>query len=205
MKKLILIFTPLLLVGCTQSSVEMELPAAIDLTTDSVESTLPEQGDSTGPELSDGVENPRIENEPSGEQSEAESPQTDNSTNEEVSSETPSSSEFAFDDAELEIEDQRGDGTSVLIDEVRTNLQAGLIVIFDISGNYLGSAPVSASVQPVSIQLESPVTRSQELIGQLFADNGNGIFDSSDLPVSEPEEDQSDEEAIYEDFEYEVN
>ena len=205
MKKLILIFTPLLLVGCTQSSVEMELPAAIDLTTDSVESTLPEQGDSTGPDLSDGVENPRIENEPSGEQSEAESPQTDNSTNEEVSSETPSSSEFAFDDAELEIEDQRGDGTSVLIDEVRTNLQAGLIVIFDISGNYLGSAPVSASVQPVSIQLESPVTRSQELIGQLFADNGNGIFDSSDLPVSEPEEDQSDEEAIYEDFEYEVN
>ena len=205
MKKLILIFTPLLLVGCTQSSVEMELPAAIDLTTGSVESTLPEQGDSTGPELSDGVENPRIENEPSGEQSEAESPQTDNSTNEEVSSETPSSSEFAFDDAELEIEDQRGDGTSVLIDEVRTNLQAGLIVIFDISGNYLGSAPVSASVQPVSIQLESPVTRSQELIGQLFADNGNGIFDSSDLPVSEPEEDQSDEEAIYEDFEYEVN
>ena len=205
MKKLILIFTPLLLVGCTQSSVEMELPAAIDLTTDSVESTLPEQGDSTGSDLSDGVENPRIENEPSGEQSEAESPQTDNSTNEEVSSETPSSSEFAFDDAELEIEDQRGDGTSVLIDEVRTNLQAGLIVIFDISGNYLGSAPVSASVQPVSIQLESPVTRSQELIGQLFADNGNGIFDSSDLPVSEPEEDQSDEEAIYEDFEYEVN
>ena len=205
MKKLILIFTPLLLVGCTQSSVEMELPAAIDLTTDSVESALPEQGDSTGSDLSDGVENPRIENEPSGEQSEAESPQTDNSTNEEVSSETPSSSEFAFDDAELEIEDQRGDGTSVLIDEVRTNLQAGLIVIFDISGNYLGSAPVSASVQPVSIQLESPVTRSQELIGQLFADNGNGIFDSSDLPVSEPEEDQSDEEAIYEDFEYEVN
>ena len=205
MKKLILIFTPLLLVGCTQSSVEMELPAAIDLTTDSVESTLPEQGDSTGPDLSDGVENPRIENEPSGEQSEAESPQTDNSTNEEVSSETPSSSEFAFDDAELEIEDQGGDGTSVLIDEVRTNLQAGLIVIFDRSGNYLGSAPVSASVQPVSIQLESPVTRSQELIGQLFADNGNGIFDSSDLPVSEPEEDQSDEEAIYEDFEYEVN
>ena len=170
----------------------MELPSAIDLTTGSVESTTSDQGDGTEPHLSD-------------EQSEVELPQADNSTREAVLPQTPSDSEFVFDDAELEIEDQRGDGTSVLIEEVRTNLQAGLIVIFDRSGNYLGSAPASASVQPVSIKLESPVTRSQELIGQLFADNGNGFFDPSDLPVSEPEEDQSDEEAIYEDFEYEVN
>ena len=109
--------------------------------------------------------------------------------------------DYVIDYAELEIEDQVGDGTIVAIDEVSTSLASALIVISNRSGSVLGVGKASANSTPVSIVLSTPVTTSQELYAQLFSDNGNGGYDSSDLVVFESLEDR---EPIIEDFEYVV-
>lgn len=107
-----------------------------------------------------------------------------------------------IDDSELEIDDQVGDGSSVQIAEIETNLASGLIVIFSSSGEVLGSAKASYSVRPVTIELSTPVTSDSELIAKFYADNGNGVFDSADLEVFQRDDDGLD--AVEEDFEYEV-
>lgn len=140
-------------------------------------------------------------------QTEADSaePGDSESTNQPDSSEKPDSgtvSDQVIDDSELEIYDQVGDGSSVQIDEIETNLASGLIVIFSPSGEVLGSAKASYSVRPVTIELSSPITSDSELLAKFYADNGNGVFDSADLEVFERDED--DLEAVEEDFEYEV-
>ena len=107
-----------------------------------------------------------------------------------------------IDDSDLEIDDQVGDGSSVQIAEIETNLASGLIVIFSPSGEVLGFAQASYSVRPVTIELSTPVTSDSELIAKFYADNGNGVFDSADLEVFERDDDGL--EAVEEDFEYEV-
>lgn len=182
----------LMVTGCSSSTEQLELPSTIELGAASVEQeavSTEQAGDQEG--LADQGTTSSSDN--SGESS------VDNQD----SSVSETNLDFVADDAELEIEDQRGDGTTVQIDEVKTSLQSGLLVIFDRSGRYLGAAKVSSTVQPVSIELENPISSSQELIGQLFADNGNGVYDSKDLEVIEAYEDER--EIIYEDFEYEMN
>lgn len=180
----------LALSGCSSSNSQMDLPASIELGSSSADQSVQDSNES--------VEQPGTENTPVTESSEAmgESDIDD-------STDPVDANDFVVDDAELEIEDQSGDGSSVQIQEVETSLQTGLLVIFDKSGAYLGAAKVSSTVQPVSIELENPINSSQELIGQLFADNGNGVYDSMDLEVIEAYEEER--EIIYEDFEYEMN
>jgi len=102
--------------------------------------------------------------------------------------------------AELELEDQSGPGDRVQVEEARLSVGRGFIVIYDLQGNYLGSAIVTPDSQPVAVQLETRITASQELIGKLYLDNGDGIFDAeSDLELMDGET-----EIVQEDFDYRV-
>ena len=79
--------------------------------------------------------------------------------------------------AELEVEDQRGDGTNVRVEFARLSSGNGHVAILTRDGQLLGSAPVTAGSQPVTIALEPRVTRSGELHAVLYADDGDGSFD----------------------------
>lgn len=103
--------------------------------------------------------------------------------------------------AELDMEDQAGDGLSVEIEEVRLSLGKGILVIFDNQGQVLGSSQVMVKTQPVAITLTSPIQRSQKLVAQLFLDNGNGSFDQDlDTPILD-----HDGDLARESFEYKLS
>lgn len=114
-----------------------------------------------------------------------------NSENEGGESREESSGEFDNDDdeisdgfAELEIEDQTGDGTAVSIEEARQSLGNALLVVFDSTGKVLGTGFVRINAQPVSIGLEPPLLETQKLMAQLFLDNGNRSYDpGTDTPI----------------------
>lgn len=102
--------------------------------------------------------------------------------------------------ADLDVEDQRGDGRSVLVDEARSGQSVTLIGIYDAGQNVLGFGEVHSGSQPVTIELTRPVTSSQELFAVLHADsNGNGKLDSDDAVLVE------EGEQVTEDFDYVLN
>ncbi len=187
MKNLALVLiTVVSLTGCSQAVTPTNLPESVQV----------------GPSSSDSGQTSSTENanESSIPQQSAE-PDVSEPSEESQSGSPTSANEYVIDYAELEIEDQSGDGTTIAVDEVRTSLASGLIVITNRSGSVLGVAKVSANSTPVSISLSTPITSSQELYAQLFSDNGNGAYDSSDLVVYESLEDR---EPITEDFDYVV-
>lgn len=172
--------TAVLLAGCTQQVEQPAIPESIDLA-ENTQQAQPEMR----PETSSGVE------QPSGQTAETPS-----------SIDSGSKADQVIDDSEIEIEDQSGDGKSIRISEIETNLASGLLVIFGLEGQILGSAVVSSSVQPVTLDLDTNLTQSSELIARLYSDNGNGVFDESDLPVFEQEDYGL--ERVEEEFEYEL-
>jgi hypothetical protein len=100
--------------------------------------------------------------------------------------------------AELEFDDQAGDGQIVKVEEVSLSLGLGFVVITNQYGDILGYATATPDSQPVSVSLNSPVAFSQELIGILFLDNGDGEFASeTDSRIRDGEG-----ELIEEDFDY---
>lgn len=92
--------------------------------------------------------------------------------------------------ADLDIDDQRGDGTRVVIESLSTSMADVSLVILDDDGTTIASIPVTPGVQPVSITLTSPLSRSQELRGMLEAPGGTGILVDDEG------------EAVEEDFDY---
>lgn len=102
--------------------------------------------------------------------------------------------------ADLDVEDQRGDGRSVLVDEARSGQAVTLIGIYDAGQNLLGSDEVRSGSQPVTVELDRPITSSQELFAVLHADsNGNGKLDADDAVLVE------EGEQVTEDFDYVLN
>lgn len=100
--------------------------------------------------------------------------------------------------AELEIEDQTGAGQSIELEEVKLSLGLGFLVITTRDGSVLGYSTVTTDSQPVSVAMTSKLTVSQELIGLLFLDNGDGEFSSeTDYKILDDEG-----ELVEEDFEY---
>lgn len=101
---------------------------------------------------------------------------------------------------DLEIEDQSGDGRQVQVQSVEMGRTPGFIVISDMGGQVLGSVPIRLGVRPVTVELTTPVTQSQELLATLYTDNGDGVLNpQSDQPALE-----SDGEVAEEDFDYTV-
>lgn len=115
--------------------------------------------------------------------------------------ENPDGGDSVFDRfAELDMEDQSGDGTQVEIEEVRLSLGNGFLVISTKAGDVLGYEAVARDSQPVVIELATPVSFSQELVGSLFLDNGDGVFS----PDSDPAIWESKNELVRESFDYKV-
>lgn len=103
--------------------------------------------------------------------------------------------------AEIEIDDQVGNGRSVMIEEIRVGREGTFLVIYDGSGLVLGTTEVSPQSQPVTVELAVELERSQELQATLYLDNGDGVFDlNTDLPLLDYEG-----ELIHEDFYYRVD
>ena len=103
--------------------------------------------------------------------------------------------------AEIEIDDQTGDGRSVMIEEIRVGREGTFLVIYDGSGLVLGTTEVSPQSQPVTVELAVELETSQELQATLYLDNGDGVFDlNSDRPLLDYEG-----ELIHEDFYYRVD
>jgi hypothetical protein len=100
--------------------------------------------------------------------------------------------------AELEVEDQRGDGAGVRVSFARLSSGAGHVAITTRDGQLLGSAPVTQGAQPVTIPLSPRVTASGELLAVLHGDDGDGRFDATTDPVVV--DDDGEREA--EDFDY---
>lgn len=102
--------------------------------------------------------------------------------------------------AELEVEDQSGDGTGVRVEQVRLSNGSGHLAVQTRDGQVLGSAPVTSGSQPVTIALAPPVTGSGELLAVLHLDDGDGAFD----PTADPVVVDEDGERESEDFDYRV-
>lgn len=100
--------------------------------------------------------------------------------------------------ADLDIDDQVGDGRSVVIEAVDTDLRAVHIVIETRDGQILGSDLRTAGLQPVTLRLDQVVFEPTELVGQMLADDGDGILEVGvDRPVIDDEGEQ-----VAEDFDY---
>ena len=102
--------------------------------------------------------------------------------------------------AEIDIDDQRGDGRFIEIDEVEVGLGQSWLVIFNESGDIVASALVSPSVEPVSVLIISRLTNSQTLTAYLYLDDGDGVFDRFDDPLIR----ESPEKSLQEEFDYRV-
>ena len=125
------------------------------------------------------------------------------------SSESPSPTPTDSDDeaeyardryAEIDIEDQAGNGASVLIDEIHISGGNSFLVIYDRTGLVLSSTLVTTQSQPVQILLDTPLSSSQELEAVLYLDNGDGRFSlAEDSPILD-----EDGDLVHEDFDYTV-
>jgi hypothetical protein len=102
--------------------------------------------------------------------------------------------------ADVEIEDQSGAGTEVLVDRVRLSSGAGHVAIFTATGQLLGSAAVSDGATSVTVPLDPPVAGSGELIGVLYG-GGDSSFELGVTPRIVDE----DGDAETEDFDYRLN
>lgn len=103
--------------------------------------------------------------------------------------------------AELEIEDQSGSGLEVSVEEASVSLGYGFLVVMNKAGEVLGYSVVSPDSQPVAVSLKNPLSSSQELIGELFFDNGDGVFSPGlDNPILNEEG-----ESVREDFYYSLS
>lgn len=92
--------------------------------------------------------------------------------------------------ADLDIDDQRGDGTRVVVESLTTGLEGVTLVLLDAQGQKIATLPVTIGVQPVTVELDEPLQRSQELRGVLEAPDGGGILVDDEG------------EAVEEDFDY---
>lgn len=101
--------------------------------------------------------------------------------------------------ADLEVDDQFGNGTEVAVTSVLLGREPALLVITDMTGQVLGVKEVSTRSQPTQVKLQTPVTASQELIASLYLDDGNGRFNPDDTPLLDEES-----ERVSEDFDYVV-
>lgn len=83
-------------------------------------------------------------------------------------------------EAELDVDDQSGDGRTVRIREVALSRGDGFVVVLDPRDRespVLGTALVTRTSAPTSVRLDDPITGSGRYLAVLFADDGDGVFD----------------------------
>ena len=110
-------------------------------------------------------------------------------------------------DAEVDVRDQAGDGTSVVVEEVVITVGSGHLVVVDpTTRGVLGTTAVPAGTRRgVTVALTTPVPRSGEYLVVLHADDGDGRFDATrDALVVDADDDGGDDDgaSVGEDFRY---
>jgi hypothetical protein len=97
--------------------------------------------------------------------------------------------------AVLEVEDQTSEGPTVFAKAALT--KGGFVVVYSDEGrNTLGTGIVPPGTEPtdVLVSLAEEPTEELQLIARLFADtDGNGLYSAPDEPVSNGEDDDSDD------------
>lgn len=81
-------------------------------------------------------------------------------------------------EAEIDIDDQAGDGTSLMIDEVEFSLNSVWLVIRSKQGEIFHVELLKYGARKASIQLTTPLTSGEYLVS-LHSDDGDGDFDIS--------------------------
>jgi hypothetical protein len=144
------------------------------------------------------AQSPEPETTASAQPSEPSSSDSDGDSN---SNPAASDQEYALDlQAEIDIEDQSGDGARIALDKIQVGRNNAFVVIYNSAGEVLATALVTPLSQPVNIALQTPITSSQELQAVLYLDDGDGKFElSEDLPLIGEEN-----ELVHEDFSYRV-
>lgn len=125
------------------------------------------------------------------------------------SSAGPASGPTVEDDrAELDVDDQRGDGRSVAVEEVRLTSGTGFVAVYTRDGELLGSAEVGRG-RTLTVDLDDRIPASGEFRAVLFGDEGDGRFDPEDDPrVVEGDDDADDAgetDAVDDEFDYTLN
>lgn len=107
------------------------------------------------------------------------------------------------DQDEIEVDDQSGDGSTVLIAKVRAAANGFVVITADDDlGTAFGSAPVTAGTN-TGIEVPTSITESGEYDAVLYADDGDGAFDSAvDQPVTEDDDDDEGSDLESDDFDY---
>ena len=100
--------------------------------------------------------------------------------------------------ADLEVDDQLGNGRSVTVTSVILGRGPAWLTISDLAGDTLGVKEVSPRTQPVTVKLQPGVSVSQELVAALHLDDGDGSFDPDRDTLMVDEEG----EPVSEDFDY---
>jgi hypothetical protein len=89
------------------------------------------------------------------------------------------------DDAEIEADNQSGDGRTVRIQEAQLS-RAGFVAVYSADRDrLLGSAKIKRSSdddRPITVKLDPRLTSSARLVLVLHVDNGNGRFDPGEDP-----------------------
>lgn len=111
------------------------------------------------------------------------------------------------DRAELEVEDQRGNGRSVSVEEVRLSSGTGFVAIYRPDGQLLGSAEVTGGgkASTLTVELDDPIPATgDDYRAVLFGDDGDGSFDAETDPrVVEGDDDNDDDrDAVEDEFDY---
>ena len=85
------------------------------------------------------------------------------------------------DDAEVEVQDQGGDGRTVTVEEAVLGSGPGHVVVVDpATRTVLGSASLRAGTsRAVTVTLTTSVPRTGEYLALLYADDGDGAFDDT--------------------------
>ncbi len=107
----------------------------------------------------------------------------------------PSTNTVQDPDAVLEVKDQTSEGPTVFTTAAVT--EGGFVVVYADGGrNTLGTGIVPPGTEPteVLVSLAEEPTEQIQLIARLFADtDGNGLYGAPDEPVSNGEDDDSDD------------
>jgi hypothetical protein len=84
--------------------------------------------------------------------------------------------------AELDVDDQRGDGRSVVVAEATLARGSGWVVVRAHSGEVLGAAPVRRGARLLRVVLDRPAT-SGVLLVELRRDDEDGRFEPGQDPL----------------------
>ena len=108
------------------------------------------------------------------------------------------------DRAELDVEDQRGEGRSVAVEEVRLTSGTGFVAVHTRDGRLLGSAEVGSG-RILTVELDERVPTTGDYRAVLFGEDGDGRFDAdADPRVVEPDDDADDDDPVDDDFDYQL-